>query len=154
MKSYAEGTNTSVEKSRAEVESILVRYGADRFAYMNDSMQAVIFFEAHGKGVKFVLPLPDRADFKTSTKWKKERENSPDEQYQLWEQACRERWRSLALCIKAKLETVRSGISSFEVEFMPHFVIGPRGQTVADRIIPQLEESVKSVKFPTLQLMG
>ena len=71
-----------------------------------------------------------------------------------WEQACRERWRSLALCIKAKLETVRSGISSFEVEFMPHFVIGPRGQTVADRIIPQLEESVKSGKFPTLQLMG
>jgi hypothetical protein len=79
---------------------------------------------------------------------------SPEKQYRLWEQACRERWRSLALCIKAKMETVRSGISSFEIEFLPHFVVGPKGRTIADEIVPQLEQSVKNGRMPSLQLMS
>jgi hypothetical protein len=150
VSTYASGTSVSVERSRAEIESVLARYGAQSFAYMNNQAQAMIFFEAHGKGVKFVLPLPERAAFRTREKYKKQVEQSPEAQYRDWEQACRERWRSLALCIKAKLETVRSGISSFETEFLPHFVIGPKGQTLGDKIIPQLEEATRSGKMPLL----
>ena len=38
-----------------------------------------------------------------------------------WEQACRQRWRALALVIKAKLEAIDAEISTFEEEFLPFF---------------------------------
>lgn len=57
--------------------------------------------------------------------------------HQAWEQACRQRWRALSLCIKAKLEAVAAGITTFEHEFLAHFLTGD-GRTVGDHIIPQL----------------
>lgn len=55
------------------------------------------------------------------------------------------------LCLKAKLEAVESGITSFEAEFLAHFVI-PGGGTFGEYAIPQLEEASKSGSMPTLAL--
>lgn len=154
MRGYAEGTSTSVEKSRGEIESILARYGAERFSYMNAPDRATIIFQAHGKWIKFVLKLPAKEEFSTRTKYKKIVQQSPEDIYRDWEQACREKWRSLALSIKAKLESVRSEITEFEVEFMAQIIIAPNGETVGEKILPQLQEATKSGKFPALQLMG
>jgi hypothetical protein len=51
----------------------------------------------------------------------------------LWEQACRQRWRALALVVKAKLEAVQSGIATFEDEFLAYTMLPERrdGQPVA-----------------------
>lgn len=158
--SYAADTEVSVEKSRAEIERILSKYGATRFAYMTDDMRAIIAFQAHGKFIKFQLPLPDR-HAKTITH--RERiirghsygfvPRTPEEQNKLWEQACRSRWRALCLCVKAKLEAVACGITSFEQEFLAHFVM-PGGQTFGEYAIPQIEEATKTGKMPSLQLMN
>ena len=47
MPKFATQTSVSVEKSRAEIESILSKYGAREFGYFSGEKQAVV----HGGGV-------------------------------------------------------------------------------------------------------
>lgn len=56
---YAAGTTVSTDRSKAEIENILARYGADQFMYGWEATRAVIGFRYSGKIVRFVLPLPD-----------------------------------------------------------------------------------------------
>jgi hypothetical protein len=49
----------------------------------------------------------------------------------------------LALVIKAKLEAVDSGITTFEDEFLAHIVM-PDGQTVASHIKPGIAAAYES----------
>lgn len=142
---YAKNTGVSVEKSKVEIERTLVRYGAEQFVSGWAKDKAMIAFQMSGKQIKFLLPLPNPGDeeFKYTHARKYSRTN--DGRLKAWEQACRQRWRALALCIKAKLEAVECGITTFEEEFLPHFVVpGSHGQTVGDLMIPQLEQSYLS----------
>jgi hypothetical protein len=66
-----------------------------------------------------------------------------------WEQACRQRWRALALVVKAKLEAVECGISTFEEEFLAWMML-PDGSTVGDRMLPQLETAYRTGQMPPL----
>lgn len=148
--SYAQDTSVSVEKSRAEIENILGRYGATRFGYMMDDSSAVIVFEIAGKAVKFTLPIPSKSAFATKIRYDKKVTVTPDEQHRNWEQACRSRWRSLTLSIKAKLECVAAGISTVEIEFLAYFIV-KNGKTVGDHVVPQLE-TMKQTGRLSLQL--
>lgn len=64
-----------------------------------------------------------------------------------WEQGCRQAWRALTLCIKAKLEAVSAGISEFEDEFLAHIVL-PGGGTVSQWIRPQIENAYLTGDMP------
>ena len=154
MSIYAKGTEVSVEKSRAEIEAILARYGASAFAYATNAGKAMIQFQANERRIMFVLELPDRtADrfvyWTRGGKIYKESKRTPEWAYELWEKECRQKWRCLALAIKAKLEAVASGIATFEDEFMAHIVL-PGGKTVGQVMRPQIEQSYKSGKMPPL----
>ena len=46
---YATDTRVSVERSKAEIEAILARYGADQFMYGWEASRAVIGFRYSGK---------------------------------------------------------------------------------------------------------
>ncbi len=158
MPTYAQDTSVSVERSRAEIESTLSRYGANRFGYMTDERSAMIGFVMNEKAVKFVLPLPNQNDeaftVRVHTYLGREtgrKPQPPEMARKLWEQACRSRWRSLNLCIKAKLEAVAAGITTFETEFLAHIVL-PGGKTVGQKLLPQLDEMQKSGKMPALLL--
>lgn len=155
---YAENTTVAVEKSRAEIERTLQRYGADTFAYGWNDDGAAIQFRAHGKHVKFMLPLPDRRDRKfTHGKPRSSYSEAPLRSelaaHKLWEQACRQRWRALALVVKAKLEAVEADISEFETEFMGHIVL-PDGQTVAEWLRPQIDEAYESGQMPATLVLA
>lgn len=144
MARFAEGTSVSVEKSRAEIEKLITRYGAQSTAFMNAPGRALIVFEAKERRIMFELPLPDKAE-KRFTHGKVGRSSyvqarKPEAATAAWEQACRQSWRALALVIKAKLEAVEAGITSFEDEFMAHIVM-PDGQTVATHIKPRIAEA-------------
>lgn len=146
---FAENTTVPVERSRAEVERILQRYGADAFMYGWNDVGAVVQFRAHGKHVKFLLPLPDRTEkrfthYKRGQTWFRRTEAAAMKE---WEQAARQRWRALTLVIKAKLEAVESGISVFETEFLGHIVL-PSGETVAEWLSPQIDEAYQSGQMP------
>lgn len=139
MAKFAENTSVSVEKSRAEIETLIVRYGATSTAFMNGPGRAMILFEAKGRRIMFELPLPDRAE-KRFQRDGRGSTRSAERVTEAWEQACRQRWRALALVIKAKLEAVESGITSFEDEFLAHVVM-PDGKTVATHIKPRIAEA-------------
>lgn len=137
MAQFAENTSVSVERSRAEIEGLIVRYGATSTAFMNAPGRAMIVFEVNNRRVAFELPLPDR-DEKQFQRDGRGSMRSPAKRLEAWEQAYRTRWRALALVIKAKLEAVQSGITTFEDEFLAHIVM-PDGQTVAKHVRPQIK---------------
>jgi len=147
--SYAENTSVLVSRSRAEIEAVVSRYGAERFASMLESGRAAILFEANGKRVQFELPLPDKKDFILKPYRGRHKERTLEEIETAWEQACRQRWRALALVVKAKLEAVESGITTFEDEFLAHIVL-PDGKTVGRWFKPQLEAAYQNKKMPPL----
>ncbi len=147
---YAAETEVSSEKSKAEIEGLLSKYGATSFASGWKDQQAVIAFAMCGRQVKFFLPLPAK-DLKqfTHTNHETPRLRSEADSHKAWEQATRQRWRALALVVKAKLEAVASGITSFEEEFMAHIVM-PDGKTVAEHALPMIAETYKSGKMQPL----
>lgn len=127
--SYAKRTEVPVEKSRAEIERILTRFGAKKFASGWDPKGAAVMFEAHGRCVRFLLPLEDAKG----------------------EQQVRSRWRTLTLTIKAKIEAVSSGISDFEAEFLA-FIVLPGGDTVGNTMAPLLVKAYQTGVMPQLRL--
>src|SRR3990167_1411003 len=147
MSLYGKNTVVSVERSRGEIEVILARYGAEAFAYATNNDQAMIQFKANGKRIMFVLALPDRMDkIYTHAYGGRGRKFGEQKTYAKWEQGCRQKWRCLALAIKAKLESVESGIATFEDEFMAHIVM-PDGKTVSQHLTPMIEKAYVTGKF-------
>jgi hypothetical protein len=130
---YANKTSVRPEKSRAEIERTLARYGATGFAYGTDTGRAMIGFQTKERRIRFLLPLvpPNRCT-----------------QLQA-DQFVRSRWRALLLSIKAKLEAVQAGIESFDEAFMPHIVM-PNGQMMAEHSIPYIKEAYSTGKMPPL----
>ena len=146
--SYAEKTTVSTDRSRAEIERTLQKYGADQFMYGWDQDKALVGFRMAGRQIRFLLPMPDKRDRKfTHTPTGKVRKESSA--YSEWEQACRQKWRALSLVIKAKLEAVEAGIAIFDDEFMANIIL-PNGSTVSDFMLPQIEDAYESGQMPKL----
>jgi hypothetical protein len=146
---YAQSTAVTSDKSRSEIERTLTRYGATGFIYGWEETQAVIAFQMQARRIKFHLPMPDKADREFTHTENRGTKRSPEDAARVWEQAGRQRWRALALAIKAKLEAVASGITTFEEEFLAHVVL-PNGKTVGSAMIPQLNHAYSSGKMPPL----
>lgn len=120
---YADRTRVPIYQSRGEIERTLIKHGATHFASMVGPDHVAIAFRAHGRNIRFTLPMPKRT---TSS-----------------DQIQRSRWRGLLLCIKAKFETIEAGIETFEQAFMAHVVM-PGGETAGDMILPRIAEAYRS----------
>jgi len=149
MPRYAENTSVSVEKSKAEIEKILQRYGADQFMHGWDQERAMVIFHMCERQIRFILPLPDKNSNEFRYTPSKRKARSDDEALKAWEQACRQRWRALALAVKAKLEAVETGITTFEEEFMAHIML-PNGSTVGEYMIPQIQVAYETKSMTKL----
>ena len=148
MSRYAQNTDVSSDRSRSEIERTLARYGADQFMYGWQLGSAVVAFRMNGRQVKFHLPMPDRTDSEfTETPTGKARAETAIEK--AYEQAVKQRWRALALVIKAKLEAVETGITEFDEEFLAHIVL-PDGKTVGQFMLPQVEIAYEKGRMPNL----
>ena len=146
---YAEKTSVSVSRTKAEIEELVQRYGADQFVSGYKSDLAVIGFTMAGRQIRFVLPLPDR---KAKEYWYtpgRGQMRTEEAAHAAWEQACRARWRALYLIIKAKLEAVESGISTVEREFLYDIVL-PSGSTVGEWMAPQIAEAYETGRMPAM----
>lgn len=147
---YASSTDVSSEKSKIEIERTLRRYGAQKFASGWDKDKAVIVFQMGNRRIRFYLPLPEKDAFRKTTSGRTRTNESVE---QAWEQAGRQRWRALALAIKGKLESVESGITSFERAFLDNIVM-PNGKNLGDMIVPQIAEAYEKKKMPLMLSMG
>ncbi len=148
MATYASSTEVSPASSRAEIERTLVRYNASKFMYGWDERGAAVAFEMQSRRLRFILPLPPKDDFQWSNH-RPPRRRTPEQINDAWEQACRQRWRALALAIKAKLESVEAGIESFDEAFMGQIIL-PSGGTVAEWMVPQIEQAYTTGQMPPL----
>lgn len=149
MTRYAANTTVAADKTRREIESALSRWGANAFMYGWQNQRAVLAFEAHRRQIRFELPMPDRNDREFTHTPSKGQRRSAGQVEQMYDQAVRARWRALLLIIKAKLEAIESGITSFEDEFLAHTVIAS-GATVSDWLQPQIAESYESGAMPPM----
>lgn len=146
MARYAAATEVSSDRSKAEIERLLTRYGADAFMFGWSGAEAQIAFRMHGRHIRFRLQMPSKEDFRhtPSRQW----ERSDKDMLASWEQACRQRWRALALIIKAKLEAIESGITDFETEMLAYTLL-PNGETAAEWAAPQIERAYSTGEMPT-----
>lgn len=131
---YAGDTSVPIDRSRGEIERILHKFGADQFGYATGVDRASVGFRARGRMIRFTLPMPNPAKFRTPTQR---------------DQAVRAAWRALVLSIKAKVVAVESNIVSFEEEFMPQTVM-PDGMTVAEHTLPRIKEAYETRTMPAL----
>lgn len=151
MAKYAENTSVSSDKSRAEIEKTLTRYGAEQFMYGWEERRAMIGFKVSGRTIKFLLPMPDRDsdEFRYTPQQKYVRDERG--QAEAYEKAVRQRWRALLLAIKAKLECVEAGIATFEEEFMAYICL-PNGQRMSEWARPQIAQAYETKQMPPLML--
>ncbi|MBW3538740.1 MAG: hypothetical protein KY476_00570 [Planctomycetes bacterium] len=144
MSRYAAETSVPIERSRAEIEGILRRYGADGFRYgwadREQRRVEQIEFTVHERLIRFTLIMPSQHDPEFARTPARGHRRSDKDRIRAWDQGCRQRWRALALCIKAKLEAVECGISEFESEFMAQIVDPGSGRTVGEIMRPQIAQ--------------
>jgi len=146
---YAEGTEVPAAKSKFELETLLEKYGATQILFGNEPGRgAIIAFIIKTRQIRFLLPFPSQEsdEFLKTPKGRIRKNTTKNEAYN---NEIKRLWRSLCLCVKGKLESVDAGIVTFEQEFMPYFVL-PGGQTVSERIMPDLDKLCLTGKMPKL----
>lgn len=146
---YAEKTSVSVSKTKAEIEDLIQRHGADQFVSGYRDNIAVIGFTMAGRQIKFILPLPEQTAKEFWYTPGRNQRRTEDAARTAWEQVCRSRWRALYLIVKAKLEAVDAGISTVEREFLYDIVL-PDGRTAGEWIAPQIEAAYQTGKMPPM----
>lgn len=143
---YAAKTEVPVDRSRAEIERMLIRYGATAFQVGWEGDLSAISFKIADRYIRILMLMPDRAE---ATRSETGRKRTPSAAERAYEQSARQRWRALALIIKAKLEAVAAGITTVEREFIADVVM-PDNRTVGQWLAPQLEAAYQSGKMPPL----
>lgn len=120
---YAKTTKVPVDKTIGEIRKILDKAGAIGFAFAEQGSAAYIIFKVKDRGVKMFVKLP-----------RPPQEKSNEASRKTFEQLRRSKWRALLLCIKAKVESIESGIETFDEAFLPHIVLSS-GETVGHKMI-------------------
>lgn len=144
MAAYAATTRVPVDRSRAEVQKLLRRYGATRVAEAWLPGRAAVQFELGGLVAKIEVPMPTAAEVQKSLKKRRPTEAALRRAH---DQAERQRWRAFVLLLKAKLESVAMGVVTFEREFMPHLML-ESGSTVAEAMERAIRDGQAHLALP------
>jgi hypothetical protein len=128
---YAEETKVPFERSIMEMLSALRSAGADQIAQFEGRDRFSVQFTLHDRMVRFTVPFKSIDDMPTRNG--RNQVLTKTQREQRLQQSRRQRGRALLLTVKAKLESVESGIETFEQAFLAHVVMAD-GQTVYDRI--------------------
>lgn len=133
MTRYAEDTTVPVERSRAEIDRTLVRYGAKKFGVWSEPGRALIQFELkNGREIQIPLPLPEAGKARDENGWAMSERSC--------EREVRRRWRVLVLTLKALLESVDSKLMTIDQAFLAYVVVPGTARTIGQQIIPKLDE--------------
>ncbi len=153
MPTYAKNTTVTPDRSITEIRATLARYGAQGFRLTEIDGKARIEFMMRQRTLRFDLVMPSRdlPEFtKTPTRHSK---RSESDAFKVWQQACNQRWRELALLIKAKLVAIESGIRDFDREFLGDMLL-PDGVTVAEVLIDKVETAYLTGGQPQLLMLN
>ena len=120
MPRFAAGTTVSKNKTREQIESLLLKYGATSI-FTNDVNEQNILWVAwiiDKRPYKFEMPLPERDahDFKYTATGKDRHE---DKVIELWQQAVRQYWRIAREYIYMLHEILEATGMEFHEAFAP-----------------------------------
>ena len=151
---FAAKTTVEARDSRAEIERLLEKHGADAFAYGNADGTATVQFRMQGRIIRFRLAVLSREDKFFTEYWQgrtlfRRSETEIDKRHG---QLVRSRWRALLLVVKAKLEAIDLGILTFEDEFLANTVLS-NNQTVSDWVQPQVDSNYRLGKMPDVMAL-
>lgn len=129
--SYAEGTTVPFEKSIAEIIGQVKKAGAQQIGQFEGQDQFAIQFVLDNRLIRFRLPFPtiDQMPVRNGNNVMLTNAQRRDR----LDQRIRQRGRALRLVIKAKIESVESGIETIEQAFLAQVVMA-NGETVHERI--------------------
>lgn len=144
---YAENTDVAVEKSVAEIVGLIKRAGANRIAQVEEPGTLAFQFFLNDRMLRFRVSLPSPADIPQYNP-NNHQSRTNDQRIRLAQQRQRQRARALLLVIKAKLESVESGVETFDEAFLPN-IVTPEGETVGDWLIPQIADAYLTGRVPT-----
>lgn len=150
---YAEGTDVPVERSKAEIEAVLRKHGAQQFgsAWDDESAESLMFCRIAGRMIRFRVQQPRWQDFVLTPKRVRRKEH---EARAAAEKEHMRRWRARLLVTKAKLEIIATGESTIEREFLADIVL-PGNATVGEWLAPQLEEAYTTGAAPrSIPMLG
>ena len=146
---YAERTEVSVDRSITEITQLIRRAGAERIAQAQLPEQLVIQCFLADRMLRFTVRLPLLSDMPARSD--SGRSLTDAQLAAKRDQAHRQRARALLLVIKAKLESVESGVETFDEAFLANVVM-PDGKTVGELALPTIEQAYLEGKQPPLLL--
>lgn len=138
MAKYAANTRVPIAQSRVEIERILKRYGIENFFFGTSPRGDGIGFRYKGRAIKFGIPLPKRSDFRNSQSGEQD-----------WKRETRRLYRVLVIALKAKLELIDAGLTTFEDEFLAQTCLAS-GETVGEALKSQIETMLQTGEMPKL----
>lgn len=127
--SYAAETTVPFERSISEIIGLLKKAGASQIGQMDDDAFYAVQFRIGDRLIRFRLPLCTTYDGPA----KGGNGKVIDAQAKIAQQN-RSRARALMLVIKAKLESIESGIETLEEAFLANVVLPGDQLTVYERI--------------------
>lgn len=121
MPRFAKETSVSRNKTKDEIEKLLMSYGA-RTIFMNDTNEQNVLFVAwkiEGKSYKFELPLPAPDDKQFTHYESRSGRRSKEKAHALWEGAIRQYWRIGKNYIYMLMEMMEACGMEFHEAFAP-----------------------------------
>ncbi|MEN6370510.1 MAG: hypothetical protein ABFD64_00715 [Armatimonadota bacterium] len=145
---YAEGTDVPVEKSRNEIEKILISRDADQRIFGEDEQGARVMFRLHGRMYKFDIVYPSRSDRSIACD-SRGYALTKDRVAARYQKEIQRRWRVLLISLKARFEIIDSEAATVDQEFMAYTML-PDGSTVGEHIEPSIEYAYQTGQIPEL----
>jgi len=124
---YAARTEVPFERSIGEIVAALRKAGADRIGQMDGNTEFALQFELADRSIRFRLPFMT-GDEAAAAAGPRQTVIAVAEQWR------RQRGRALLLVVKAKLESIASGIETVEQAFLANVVMPGDMLTVHERI--------------------
>lgn len=147
---YAENTEVSVEKSIGEIVTLIKKAGANRIAQAEEPGMIAIQFFLEDRMLRFSVVLANLEDMPARDRHGYGLDPAVREKKR--QQRHRQRARALLLVIKAKLESVESGVETFEEAFLANVVM-PDGRTVGQMARPQIAHAYETGETPGLLML-
>lgn len=154
---FAKGTKVGVEKTRFEIEMLLKKHGATAFFSSSDDTRGVALFgfRLADRLFRFEVrvPLATQAPSvpKHGPRLTPSQVAARVDEWVVAEE--RRRWRVQLLCVKAKLETIATGETTVEREFLADMVM-PNNKTVGQQVIPMLAKAYATGQMPSILAFG
>jgi hypothetical protein len=150
MSRYAADTRVSSDQSIMEIRRTLTRYGAGAFMFAEDdeAHKAIISFKLREKFFKLSVPLPDRKARDITHTPSRGQLRSIEAQEAAYEQAVKQRWRAIALLVKALLEANESGLEALVELLLQSLILLPDGSTVGEWMQPQIDRAYLEGTMP------